>query len=324
MIQTGYLGDVVFTSPLIAALRSRFPRATVLFCGTPKGADIARCIPGVDQAIPFDKRGADNGLGWLRIGRRLRPIDVAIVAHTSARSALLARACEPRLAVGFRSLLGRAFFDAVEPWDTALTYPERHLRLARALGADAPPVLALRPPPSSAARAEQVLAGRRAAALAIGSEWGTKRWIPERYGSLVDFLAQRGFVSVLVGSHAERDIAARVIAAAQQRDSILDCMGWGLADTLALLARCRVAIGGDTGLVHASRALGIRTVALFGPTDPGAHLFENRTRVVKAGVPCQPCHAHGPQRCPLGHHDCMNKLSVDEVLGAALTAAGVE
>jgi heptosyltransferase II len=319
VVQMGYLGDVVFTSPLVGALRSRFPNATILFSATPKGSEIARCIPGVDAVVPFDKRGADWGLAWLRVGRQLRPIDIAVVAHTSPRSALLALACSPAVVVGMRSVLGAAFFDSVEPWDLGVSYPERHLRLARALGAHGESNLRLQIP-AGAEKAEGELRGRSAVGFIFGSEWSTKRWAPERYGALAGLLAARGWTSVLIGASHERRLADDMRRAMPRSDSVIDCVGWSVTESLGLLARCRAVVGGDTGLVHAARALGVPSVVLFGPTDPNAHIFERTTWAVRVGVPCQPCHEHGPERCPLGHHDCMKKLAVDQVAQAVVTA----
>lgn len=323
VVQTAYLGDVVFTSPLVRALRARFARATIVFCATPKGCAIARCIPGVDAAVPFDKRGADRALGLFRVARALRPVDVAVAAHRSPRTALLVAACRPAVAVGFNGLVGRAVYDRLEPDVAAESFPERVLRLGRALGADGPTPLWLAAPPGALAAADRFLGGRPALALAIGSEWGSKRWPPERFAQVADAAARRGLASVLCGAPAERALADRVLAAAERPEAIKDAVGWDLGDTLGLLARSRAVLGGDTGLVHAARALGVPAVALFGPTDPRAHLFEPTTRALTVGVPCQPCHPHGPPACPLGHHDCMKKLSADAVFGALASAAGL-
>jgi heptosyltransferase-2 len=74
--------------------------------------------------------------------------------------------------------------------------------------------------------------------------------------------------------------------------------------------------------VHAARALGVPTVAFFGPTDPTQHAWEPSTRVVVRGVPCQPCHPHGPAVCPLGHHDCLRTLEVEPLLSAVRERVG--
>ena len=44
--------------------------------------------------------------------------------------------------------------------------------------------------------------------------------------------------------------------------------------------------------------------------------------VEHATLECRPCHAHGPERCPLGHFRCMREVSPEQVTAAA-AALGV-
>jgi heptosyltransferase-2 len=94
---------------------------------------------------------------------------------------------------------------------------------------------------------------------------------------------------------------------------VIDTTGNSIAEALALLARCDLVVGGDTGLVHCARALGRPSVLIFGPTDPSRHVFGDQERPVRIEIECSPCHDHGPERCPLGHHRCMADLEVDAV-----------
>ena len=116
---------------------------------------------------------------------------------------------------------------------------------------------------------------------------------------------------LLLGGPGERE-QARLIAAGSGV-AVLDTTGNSIAESLALLARCDLVVGGDTGLVHCARALGRATVLIFGPTDPARHVFRGDERPVRIPLECSPCHDHGPERCPLEHHRCMVDLDVDEV-----------
>jgi hypothetical protein len=63
-------------------------------------------------------------------------------------------------------------------------------------------------------------------------------------------------------------------------------------------------------------------VILFGPTDPGRHLFGPAERPIHVPMDCAPCHDHGPKRCPLGHHRCMADLEVGRVAEAVRSLLG--
>jgi len=69
--------------------------------------------------------------------------------------------------------------------------------------------------------------------------------------------------------------------------------------------------------------MGTRTVTVFGPTVPGfgfGPLAPGSVAVGLEDLSCRPCHPHGPQTCPLGHHRCMRDLDESTVLARALSA----
>lgn len=105
---------------------------------------------------------------------------------------------------------------------------------------------------------------------------------------------------------------------------MLDLAGRTDVPTLAaVLAQARWFAGSDSGAGHLAAACGTPTATLFGPTVP-AMGFAPRgvaaARVVEVeGLDCRPCHRHGPEICPLGHHRCLADLPVER-LEAAVTA----
>lgn len=310
VVQTAFLGDTVFTSALVGSLRARFPQAELELCVAPRGRDVALAIPGVSRVHVFDKRGGDRGArGLLRISRGLRErrFSLAVVPHRSPRSALLAWLARIPERVGFGSLL----FTRRVRRPRGAGFLEQEAALSRALGA-APAPMRLVAQPQAVASARALLGEARVAALCIGSEWATKIWPAARFAALADLLAARGFVPVLLGGPRERALSQAVKSA--MRASAVDTVGNSVADALGILSIARLCVGGDTGLVHASRALGTPTVALFGPTPSAAHSFGPRERLVTLGLACSPCSAHGTRECPLGHHRCLRDLDEARVV----------
>ena len=67
----------------------------------------------------------------------------------------------------------------------------------------------------------------------------------------------------------------------------------------------------DSGLLHVASALNRPVVALYGPTDPDhAPPFSDLARSMSLRLPCAPCRQ---RECPLGHHDCMEKMEAGMV-----------
>ncbi len=316
IVQTAFLGDTVFSSALAGAIRQRFPAAELDVCATPRGRDVARAFPGVGQVHTYDKRGEDRGLSGLRrVAARLatRQYDLAVLPHASVRSALLARLARIPERVGFAGAPGSPLYTA-RIRTAADTFLGREADLARALGAEPAPMrLVPRPEWLEAARAALAEgSGQRLAAVCLGSEWATKIWPAGHVADLVRRLGGSGLQPVLLGGPRERALAREIAA----EESCIDTTGNPVGEALAILSLSALAVGGDTGLVHAARAMGVPTVALFGPTPSSAHLFGARERAVSLGLSCAPCSAHGSRRCPLGHHRCLRDLGADRVAAA--------
>ncbi|MGZ6142603.1 MAG: glycosyltransferase family 9 protein [Myxococcales bacterium] len=314
VIQTAYLGDTVFSSALVRALARKWPSAEVDLCVAPRGRDVAQAIPGAGFVHVYDKRGADRGFSGLRrLAARLatRQYDLAVLPHRSIRSALLARAAGIPQRVGFAGAAGSLLYTTRVP-TSERAFLSQEADLARALGAE-PASMALEPRREWIGAARAALgpaAGERLAAICLGSEWETKVWPASRVASLARLLTARGLRPVLLGGPRERAMAQEVNCGS------IDTTGNPVGEALAILSISALAVGGDSGLVHAARAMGVPTVAVFGPTSPSVHLFGPRQRAVSLDLSCSPCSVHGSRRCPLGHHRCLRDLDADRVAAA--------
>jgi heptosyltransferase-2 len=320
VIQTAFLGDVVLTTPLLAALARRDGPVDVVT--TPAAAPLLEGHPAVRRVIRYDKRGADAGLpGLWRLGAALRRTGYrrAVLPHRSWRSAALALLADIPERVGFGGGAPAVTYNSRVPRAREGHEVERLLALARP-EAGPPPAVALGLTATDRAAADAWLAARGIepgfVALAPGSIWGTKRWpyFPELAAAL-------GRPVVVLGSRDDADLAAAVVAAAPGRAHSgageLDLRG-----AAALLERASVLVTNDSAPLHLATAVGTAVVALFGPTVPaqgfGPRGAADRTLGVTLG--CRPCSAHGPQVCPLVHHRCMRDLSVAQVAEAVAAA----
>ena len=93
-------------------------------------------------------------------------------------------------------------------------------------------------------------------------------------------------------------------------------------ELMALLSVCGFLVTNDSGPMHIAAALGVPTLAIFGPTVPsfGYTPWGESNRIIEhPDLPCRPCDRHGPQVCPLGHHRCMTEIPASRVI-AALSA----
>jgi heptosyltransferase-2 len=324
--QPAYLGDVVFASPLTAALGKAWPQAEIAFVARPPGDVVARFLPGVSRVLTYDKRGRDRGvLGLGRFIKRIREFapDVLFSLHGSLRSGLLARFSGAAVRVGPAGLPGSFGFVQRVRWEPGLSFPARASALAMAAGLQAGQGLSLVLPEELRERGRRRLA-KPTVAIVPGSVWATKRWPAAHAGRLAALIARSGFEAIVLGSEAERALCQEVVDAGGS--GCHNLAGTSVDEALVLLSACRAAVGGDSGLLHAARALGVPVAMLFGPTSPLRHDPGTHDLFISLGLPCSPCSEHGQKRCPLGHHDCLRKLPpelVAEVLLPKLEAGGV-
>jgi heptosyltransferase-2 len=306
------LGDLVFSLPSIAAL-GRAGHEVVLVT-RPSLAGLGSRAPGVTRVFLWDKRGADAGpLGTWRAAQRLRATcapEVVVAPHPSIRSGLFARLTGAALRVGW----GPIGYTRRVP--RGPRFVADALALVRALGIDAeatttpgpslPKVDWPRPPGEWPVGA---------LALLPGAAFATKRWPGAHFAALAERLVAMGHPVLFAGGADEATLVPPVLGTSR-------AFGLPLDELAALLASCRLVVGGDTGTLHLARALGVPAHALFGPTS-AARLPDDAARIDHRvdGLACRPCSAHGPRVCPRAHHACMRTLEPRTVL-QGLQASG--
>ena len=219
----------------------------------------------------------------------------------------------------------------------------RNLRLAQALGISTPAPEAARPrlvipegPRAFAAREVPDAPGKRTLGLHIGAPASAyaKIWPPEKWAEAFRAIAARAPCRVvLLGGPDERETAGAFAAA--YGGEVIDLVGRSkLLESFACIRRCELLLSNDTGLSKAAMALGVPTVAVWGPSDrPGYGIVWDRPlhAEVYRLMPCSPCVRMGlPQEGAgvlnfdnCGHRDCLNKLEPSSVVDAALRRLGV-
>jgi heptosyltransferase-2 len=316
VVQTAFLGDVVLTTPLLAALARRFGPVDVLV--RPVAEPLVETLPSVREALTYDKRGREAGLaGWRRMASRLarRRYARAFLPHRSTRSGLLAWWAGIPERIGFADAGGRWFYTTRVPRPTDRHEAERLLALAGSTADAAPIHLAITEDDRAAAYAWLAShgIGDGFVALAPGSVWATKRWTA--FPELIKLLKGR---VVVLGGPEDQAIAQTLIDAAPDR--VASAVGeLPLRVSAAVLERAGVVVTNDSAPLHLASATGTPTVAIFGPTVPAFGFGPRAPRaaiVERTDLVCRPCSPHGPERCPLGHHRCMREIPATAVRDA--------
>src|SRR6478736_1260036 len=315
VIQTAFLGDVILTIPLLQALAERHGPVDVLT--TPGAASLIETHPSVRRVIRWDKNG-EKGPGAWGLGRELRDqgYQRVYLPHRSVRSALIAKLTGAKERMGFADapLLSRALYTETHPRDT--TKHESVRLLALLGGANSPQptadwAMALTDADKAKADAWMTANGVRDGfiALAPGSIWGTKRW--PYYPELAKLLGNRQVV--VIGGKDDSALADSILAAAPNARNSAGQLS--LRESAALIKRAAALVTNDSSPLHLATAVGTPILAIFGSTVPafGYGPIRPGDHVAEIPLDCRPCSSHGPQVCPLGHHNCMKQQSPESV-----------
>lgn len=311
----GALGDLLLAGPALLALRRHYPQARITALGQPQLW--ALLSPTLSLEAVWDSAAAAWAPLFLadaplppNLQERLAPCQLALVFSPRPHPTLLARLAQagiaavhwlPSFPTAGEDAVGTLLAAALARLGVAPVAASFHLLL----GADWPD------------QAPQLSGPGPFLAVAPGSGQACKNWPLAHYYELTRSLAwQHGLQIIWLAGPAEGPILPYLQGLAAAQDHLL-LAHLPLTAVAATLARCRLYLGGDSGLTHLAAAVGVPGVlALFGPTDPRvwAPRGEN-VRVLTAPCPQAPCAAAREISCP--EPRCLQDLTVEQVVAGA-------
>jgi heptosyltransferase-1 len=338
VVRLSAIGDIVFASPLIAALRRAYPQAHIAWLVQPEYRSLLDRHPDLDEVIvcPLghwrrlwrDRRLRElmSGIAALRTTLRARRFDLAIDLQGLLKSGALNRLSGARERIGLGSREGSQWLmtQTVQRGGDPRRIGSEYLYLAQTLGLPADDfAMAIYYGEVEADFAERVIAEHTLsdgyAVLCPFTTRPQKHWIEERWAPLAARIqADLGLTPVLLGGPADREAATRIADAADT--PLVDLAGrTSLIEAAALIERASLLIGVDTGLGHMGIAFGTPSLLLFGSTCPYLDTTRANARVLYHKLDCSPC----KRRPTCGWaFTCMHLITIDEVLDAARGVVG--
>ena len=336
------IGDVVFTTPAIRALRRRFPDARLTYLVEESAAPIVRGNPHLDEVLTIARsRGLRRVVDDWKVARALRArrFDVVIDFHGGPRGSWLTWLTGANRRIGY-TVVGRRWM-----YTTAVPRP-RELRprhsvenqwdLLAVLGVPPPDPArdALEMSEDAAARADVdrrlaaagVTAGARLVVMHVSAGNPFRRWPVESFAAVAAALVMGdpSRVVVLTSGPSERDAAERAgalarVEAGEAGARILGIGEFSLSELRSLVGRAALYIGGDSGPLHVAGTTGTPVVGLFGPTlavrsmpwrDPAI-----AAEAIEPGpLACRPC---DQRHCEPGDYRCLTGTPPSRVIDAA-------
>ncbi|MBE7447117.1 MAG: glycosyltransferase family 9 protein [Planctomycetia bacterium] len=153
---------------------------------------------------------------------------------------------------------------------------------------------------------------KKLVAIHPGSGSKKKCWPTERFAALINWLIKEENAHVFVVSGpADKEIIVRLRAEVKDNFTTVDHLS--LSKLSAVIKRCNLFIGNDSGITHLAAAVGSNTVSLFGPTDP--KIWGPRGESVKilyGKAHCSPCLDDVRKNCFA--QTCLENIKVEDVM----------
>jgi heptosyltransferase-2 len=332
IIQTAFLGDVVLAMPLVRVIKKNYPDIKISFVSTPLAAGITSSVKDIDSVISYDKRGIRKGLDGIKhIAGYLREngVDCIISSHRSLRTSLLTFFTKAKYSVGFNtSAFSFAYKKRIKYIKSAHEI-ERNLALLKAFADYDSLDLDWRDIQTDISDNDKTYVESQLAAvsqeydkiiaLAPGSIWETKKWKEKHFVRLAIMLKDAGYMPILIGSESDAPLCETIAGESAG-------MSFGgkftLPQTIYFLSLANVLVTNDSAPTHFAGLVNCPVITLFGPTSPVFGFAPWSSKSISLGIDnlkCRPCEIHGGNKCPVGTHECMEKLLPETVFDAVMS-----
>jgi ADP-heptose:LPS heptosyltransferase len=337
IVASTFLGDLMMSLPLVAAVCRRYPQANVTLLVRQEYVELAEKVKGVRRAIP-------EPMVYAELRKITAPapnrFDIAFVVFETRLLPLMA-ALDVREIVSFDDPKGRhsRLIDRMIAFPTDRPEMMHQAWLAlRLLGSD-PQFPVLRPPYLDLSTIpEPKKVSRPYVVMHIGARSPLRQWLPERYAQVVVALHERGVETMLTGMDDDALLATRLTERLPPHVTLTNLVGQtSLLELAKRIERARAVFGADTGVLHLAKALGLPVVVLMGQGQnelygDARQLFGPGQYFYVPALPCRDKHSlHGHQvswvstcsrrQCVLEKQLCIYDVQAEPVIAALLKFA---
>ena len=314
------IGDAILTSPVIEAIAARYPDAHLTVAIGERAKALFVEDPRIHTLVDMDLFRSPAGRLTLAFALwRYRPHLLVDLRHT-----LYPLLLKPLSAWRYLRQPPRRIRHMRDRhlWKLRVQAPEAIRSQPRGGGVSPADGLPVRWTAKDTAyvdtlwRRWQLERARPVVIICPGARSHIKRWIPEGFARVADRLIAEPRAQVIFsGELDEQPVMEEILGLMTQRAH--STVGVTTIRQLgALMQRAQLVITNDSASLHLASAVGVPTVALFGPTDEGKYgPMAPRGRTIRRRLFCSPCE----QALCRFSHECMRFITADEVYQAAKT-----
>lgn len=329
VIRTDRIGDVVLSTPVLSALKARFPQSRVTMMVRPYTKEIVEGHPDLDHILLYEKNQLQGKAGRQSLIRHIREqrFDAAIIVHPTFKLAKMIyfSGIPIRLGTGFRwysFLFNRRVFEHRKK--AQFHELEYNLRLLNKIDVPYPEKIEFKffIPENAFNKALSWLHSnnifpkkQKIALVHPGSGGSALDWPPEKFSQLCDKLNQMpGVKVILTGGPNEQDIVEEVYRGTQSKP--LRAVGiFSIKELAALIKMSHLFVANSTGPLHIAVAVGTEVIGFYCPLVPclperwGPYGRRHDSVLMPAMESCKKCNR---QKCE--YKNCMELISVEQAI----------
>jgi len=316
----GALGDFILALPALEALRKAIPRAKSVIMGYPRILELAHERYYADNVFSVDQKGmasffARDGNLDFTLSEFFKTFDLIVVFGKEGEGTMVRNLK--------RVSQGRIFpINSFPPWDETVHMIDHLLKQLDRYGippSGSNPKLYLKESDRGWARnfweSRGVPPGERSKVFILHPGSGSKKkaWPLDRFLALARTLQDRlrSKVLVVLGPAEAPDIQ-KAFETTGPRAPVV-AKGLTLLQLAAVMEGCWFFVGNDSGISHMAAALGLPTLAIFGPTDQRVWSPRGeKAMMVRRKIHCSPCSQERFFLC--ADSECLKAVEVREVL----------
>lgn len=338
------IGDVLFSTPLIASLRQNFPESYIAYICNVRAQEVLLANPNLNDIFVFEKDEYKNLWRKSKIKCIKRFIvllkeikkkrfDIVIDLSLGRQYSFFLMLIGIKRRIGYnfknrgRFLTERIDIDGyhnkhiveyymgilkllnVESKDDGLKFPIENKDIAKADTVFAE---------NGIENDDLVIGIIPAGGASWGKDFSYRHWSKVGYAAVADKLIEElNAKVVLLGDSKEKEICEQIQVIMKQK-VIPACGGMGLAEFAALIGKCSLILCNDGGPLHIAVSQNVKTVSIFGPVDEkvyGPYPPDSKHTVITKKIDCRPCYKKFRfSYCE--HRNCLKEITPDEVFNA--------
>ncbi len=335
------IGDVLFTTPALRAIKKAHPKSYIVYWCNERVSPVLKNNPYIDKIIALSRGDLKKiaSRSWIdgikaNIGLfksiKAQKCDICLDFSLDHRYSLISKFCSIKKRIGFDyKNRGRLLTDKIKLGG----YEEKHvieyyLELLKPLN-----ILPAGTEMELHINAESLIMGKEAllnlgigasdlkigVAPGGGGSWGKdaqlKHWPAENFGRLADMLINEKAKIIILADSSELLLSQRMIKAMHNKP--VDLSGKTSLDQLAeIISNLDVLVCNDGGPLHMAKALKVKTVSVFGPVDErvyGPYPLSVNDHVVKCDISCRPCYRNFRMKGCVEYRRCITDIGVEQV-----------